>query len=583
MMFGLLTRWDDRKTHCTMSDVTTPTNRASELGDRSGDRRNAWAFFWWGSASYLAITTWYVAEIYRSSRHHMIYLLDDAAIHLVVARNLATHFTWGINPGHFESASSSPLWTVILAIFIRPFASFATGIPLVLNVLASLALIAIIGANQRVVRPHWRRPFDVILTVVLVNVVLFLPAMTTLGMEHVLHAAVIVAAVALLLRRLGGGATVDSPRLIYALFAVAECIRLETIFVAIGIFIGLWITRRLASSSERAPARGTISSWGIVLSTALPFGLLAIVNRFLGGSWLPNSLLSRSNSLGATNRYTARYVYLSFTKDRLLLACLVGLIILVGFTIRTGRAYVILAIAVIIAIVLQVLLASVGQFDRYQEYLVALSLLVFLIAGSSLRRDVQERSVQWHLFAVAALTATVMISWQRVELTRKIPHASADVYDQKYLAGVFLEKFYAGVPVASGELGWISWLHHGSFTDLLGLGDYRVLQELRATNGHPPRSFYAHLAHTRGFPVVVMYGVTTGRQTPLHWIYVGQWRLRRQVTTAYRRSFQFWATTPSAVVPLEKELRAYAHDLPADEKMTINRFAELRAQQLASK
>gem|GEM_PF-445448 len=567
----------------TVCGVTTSYDVAtSDVRATSSDRHNAWAFFWWGSASYLAVTTWYVAEIYRSSRHHMVYLLDDAAIHLVVARNLATHFTWGINPGHFESASSSPLWTVMLAIFIRPFGSIATDIPLVLNVLASLAVIAIIGANQRVVRPHWRRPVDIVLTVVLVNVVLFLPAMTTLGMEHVTHAAVIVGAVALLLRRLDGEATVGSSGLIYALFAVAECIRLETIFVAAGLFVGLWVVRRLAATPDRVRELANISSWGILVSTAVPFGLLAIVNRSLGGSWLPNSLLSRSNSLGATNRYTVHYVYQSFTKDRLLLACLIGLTILVVCTVRTGRPYVVGAIAVVIAIVLQVLLASVGQFDRYQEYLVALSVLVALVAGSSITRERREGSVQWHLVAVAALAASLLVSWQRVELTKKIPRASADVYEQKYLAGEFLEKYYAGVPVASGELGWISWFHQGSFTDLLGLGDYHVLQELRATNGHPPRSFYVHLARTRGFPVVVMYGVTTGRQTPLRWIFVGEWRLHRQVTTAYRRSFQFWATTPSAVLPLEKELRAFAHHLPSGEGMTINQFAELRAQQLAS-
>src|SRR4051794_11145603 len=49
------------------------------------------------------------------------YPLDDTFIHMQVAKNLALHGNWGINGHDFGSASSSPLYTVILALLIKIF------------------------------------------------------------------------------------------------------------------------------------------------------------------------------------------------------------------------------------------------------------------------------------------------------------------------------------------------------------------------------------------------------------------------------------------------------------------------------
>src|SRR6185312_12642286 len=44
-----------------------------------------------------------------------VYPLDDSYIHLSLARTLAFHHVWGIEPTAFASASSSPGWTLLLA------------------------------------------------------------------------------------------------------------------------------------------------------------------------------------------------------------------------------------------------------------------------------------------------------------------------------------------------------------------------------------------------------------------------------------------------------------------------------------
>ena len=201
-----------------------------------------WAFFVWGSAAYLVATLVVLAIGLRRTDGRLVYVLDDPAIHLSVARALAEHGTWGVVPGQFESASSSPTWTVLLAGWLRVVPGPDSIAPLVLNVAASLAVVAVLASVQRVLRPGIGRPLDVLATVALVIVVLFLPGLTFVGMEHPLHIALVLATVASFHRRQVGWSVPGRPWLPYVLLVAATLTRFETAFLAVGIATALLVT-----------------------------------------------------------------------------------------------------------------------------------------------------------------------------------------------------------------------------------------------------------------------------------------------------------------------------------------------------
>ena len=72
-----------------------------------------------------------------------IYPIDDTYIHLTIARNLAEYGNWGINPGEFNSASSSILYTLLLAAFLKIFPG-AQLLPLIINVCAGTILLILV-------------------------------------------------------------------------------------------------------------------------------------------------------------------------------------------------------------------------------------------------------------------------------------------------------------------------------------------------------------------------------------------------------------------------------------------------------
>ena len=81
-------------------------------------RPGARAFLRWSAGAYLGVTALMVAAMVARTGLPLTYVLDDPAIHLNMARQLAGHGTWGVAHGSFESASSAPLWTLLLTPFV---------------------------------------------------------------------------------------------------------------------------------------------------------------------------------------------------------------------------------------------------------------------------------------------------------------------------------------------------------------------------------------------------------------------------------------------------------------------------------
>ena len=112
-----------------------------------------------------------------------MYPLDDPFIHMEVAGNLAADGTWGINPGEFASASSSLLYTLLLAILFKLF-SVQVIIPFVINCIAAFVLLLVID--------KWFRKQGVgfLTRLVMLTLIVFflpLPVMIISGMEHTLQ------------------------------------------------------------------------------------------------------------------------------------------------------------------------------------------------------------------------------------------------------------------------------------------------------------------------------------------------------------------------------------------------------------
>jgi hypothetical protein len=528
------------------------------------------AFVAWASAIFVVGSLAMLVVCRHVTGGRIVYVIDDPAIHLSMAQTLLHHGTWGVQPGVYQSASSSPLWDLLLA-----GSMWMTGmrdiLPWLLNVFAGLWLIWAIGSRQQVLRPRLAAPLHVLATGALVIVVLFMPSLTMVGMEDLLYSAMAVQLLAWMHDRAVGRSTRTPMWAPHVLAAVAVMTRFETLWVVAGIGLGYLIDGTMRHHHDR-PAffrRVRTVVW-LGVAAGAPVAAYAVVNRAMGQGFLPNSVLAKTIISGQHHATlesgSSPKLFIShLNADSLVALLLIAAIAYVVAARPPKRQSIVPAVTLIVAIVAHTLFDQYGYFERYQAYLIALGVYFVLSAAGEMMLDATHTVVlrpdRTRVVAVVILAA-LMITPSRWNLVFLTPRSADNTYQQRYQAALFVQHYYQGRPIATSELGYISLLHQGPITDLLGLGDYEVLEHRK--NGSDDRAFYTNLARRRQFPIAIDYPMSLGSspdRTPTTWYLVASWDLHEQAVTSYE-SLQFWATSPAAAQELRANLADNAHRLP---------------------
>ena len=386
----------------------------------------------------------------------------------------------------------------------------------------------------------------------LVTVVLFMPALTMVGMEHLLHAAMVVQLLAWIHDRARGRTTRVPPWAPYLLTSLAVVTRFESMWVVAGIGLGYLVDGWVKTGHPTRERMGTVA--GLGLAAAGPVVAYGAVNRAMGQGFLPNSVLAKTVVSNSAISITPQQFLNHLTADPLLAVLLIAAIgyLAVATTGRDAQS-IVPAVTVAVALVAHSLLAQYGYWERYQAYLIALGVYFALSAAGEFGVD---RAKAMAVLALAALLVTP-VKWSLLVLT---PRGTDNTYSQRYQGALFAQRYYNGRSIATGELGYISLLHRGPVTDVLGLGDYEVLQHRAA--GTDNQSFYTGLARRHGVQVVLAYSGALGNRTPSSWFLVAEWRLHGTPISTLQEPYQFWATSAQAALELRTNLAQYSLSLP---------------------
>ncbi len=523
-------------------------------------------FAGWGSGIFVVASVAMLLVCRHLTGGKVVYVVDDAAIHLSVAQTLLHHGTWGVQPGVYESVSSSPLWDLLLAGAMAVTRTMVI-LPWAFNVLAGVWLIWAVGSRQEALRPSLRKPLSVVATAGLVTVLLLMPSLAMVGMEHLLHAAMVVQLMAWVHDRAVGRRTRAPGWALYALAALAVLTRFETMWVVAGVGLGYLVDgwARLAPQvGMRRAVTGRLGTVvGLGLATAAPVAAYAGLNRAMGQGFLPNSVVAKTAlSSGSQFAITPGVFLEHLTAAPILAALLMGAIAYLAIAVPTGiNRCIVPAVAVIVAVVAHSTFAQLGHFERYQAYLIAMGLYFALSAFSEV---LPSRSSAVAVLAIASLLL-VPVKWAVVKYT---PRGAVNDYAQRYQGALLARRYYDGRSIATGELGYIALFHRGSVTDVLGLGNYEVLQ--RRAAGTDDQAFYGDLTRRNGVEMAAVYSGALGPRTPSGWFLVAEWRLDFPAVSSPNEPYQLWATSASEAVELRSHLMEFGSGLPAHVNQFVN-------------
>jgi hypothetical protein len=511
---------------------------------------------------YWAVTAALVRESIHLNDGHLVYPLDDAYIHMAIAKNAVLHGVWGVTPYQFTSATSSPLWTSLLGA-VDAIAGVRHGTPLLLNLLAGTAVVltgyTLMSARQG---PAWR----VLAALIVLIFVAPLPTLTVIGMEHTAHTLVTIWLVFAAATLLAVEAPPSARRLgaLAALAAAGTALRYEGLFVAAAVGLLFAATKRWRAAMA------------VLAGAACPAIMYGAWSEAHGWFALPSSLLLkgripelRVKSLVdfAVGAPAFRNLLDTPAALMLVIGALAILLLLATAAPAWGKDHYLLALLAG-ATFLHMQFATTSRFYRYEAYLVTLGLAIFgalTSAGSGLVH-LRRRGWDWRRRVIAIALAAVAgfpLASRAVNAVRNAPKASANIYRQQYQMGLFLDRFYQGRTVAVNDIGAVSYLADIRIFDVYGLASLEVasLKQRREYTA----SALAMLADRQRTDIAIVYPswLSDFGGVPASWRHVGDWAVRDNVILG-GTAVSFYAVRAGAHEQLVDNLRRFAPDLPLD-------------------
>lgn len=500
----------------------------------------------------------------RATDGQLVYALDDAYIHLAMGRTLAQSGVWGVNVDTPGAASSSPLWTLVLAGLVALFGD-GVGLPLALNLLAAglLALAADtwlrelgLGAGARV---------TALLALIAVGP---LGPLAMTGMEHVAHAAAVLALGWLALRERRA-----HPVGLALMAAVATGLRYESAFVAAALAVVLALRRDWSRA-------GAVMAGSAALIVAVGARQVSLGEGFLPNSLVVKAASVRAGNLGPWLRDKAYSAMEHAHEAPVVVLPLLAALLAYGAAVRRGdgqaerhRSAAAMALegaaALTLTALLQVTLSRTGWYHRYEAYLVIWG--VVAVAGSWHAWRVRPLDTEHRkpgrgtrapaAVALAGIGLLVLLAFGlRMNAYNTAPKACRNIYEQHYQMARFIAQYEADdpAPIVLHDIGLVAWLRpHGALLDLGGLASHEVA--LAKAAGRMDRSYVERIARERRARIAVGYA---HEWVPEAWSEVASWRIRDN-RVAGDETVHFYAVDPAAVADLRADLQQFERELPS--------------------
>jgi hypothetical protein len=495
------------------------------------------------------------------------YALDDAYIHMAMAANLSNHGVYGVTAHAFTSSSSSPLWTVLLALVYKVFGVSELA-PMWLNLVcgfltlyAAWLLIGKLAPDRTGMR----------LAGMLALVFLIpLPALILSGMETTLQifftlvfvsagVAALQASSADSFHRPGSFHRPDS--LLLGLGILFGAVRYESLAL-VGLVCFLLLLRRR-----------TALALALAACALLPTVIYGLISVSHGWWFFPNSVLVK---VYEPVQNIPQALYLLFKRAELMwtlsylrvlwIGVAAGLLVEWKWPARepgvtsTFRWLVVLFLPALAA---QVLLGHLNWFYRYEAYVLALGIVMLAGLWGEWLYRFQPRSYRgWmYLILVVAGLFFAFPLWERgYKAQQEIPVAMTNIYDQQIQMARFVKRYYAGGCVAINDIGAVSFMGDACVIDLAGLATQETA--LASIENRPLRPVFEQLVRERQARLVMIYTTWFPGEIPSEWVEVGSWTVARNVVLGHD-TVTFYAPSAHEAETLRLNLEAYSEYLPA--------------------
>ncbi|MEA2174163.1 MAG: hypothetical protein QOD00_1755 [Blastocatellia bacterium] len=515
----------------------------------------------------------------KQNEGHLVYALDDAYIHMAMAKNMAQHGVWGVTRHAFSPSTSSILWTLILSLCYFILGTHET-IPLILNIIFALLALVLVQRILNQTSLAGACKFLLLLSIILFT---SLPAVIFVGMEHaaqILIDILFAHQAALVLARGRPDTSERDSRLLLLLSALVPLIRYEGLFLITVVCLLLLARGRVLM----AFASGALA--------VIPIAVFGFISVRQGAFWLPNSVLLKGmdpahGPIALLDHALAQLKAAPYLWQLLLLAAALYFIRRKAGRETWEREQSLLCIFIFTTLLHVTFSLVLVWFYRYEAYLVALGLLA---CGVSLRDVLNVRmlrsrdAISLVKFAALALMVSlcvVSLAGRGVVVLRQTPRATTNIYQQQYQMALFLRRYYEGSAIAANDIGAINYFADIECLDLWGLATTEVARAKR--EGKYDTRLIRALGERSRAKIAIVYESWLNEYggVPVEWSPVGRWRIPENIVCR-DDTVSFYALDASETEHLIRSLRDFAPHLPkgVEQAGMIGRFPQYFGQRI---
>ncbi|WP_273007681.1 hypothetical protein [Chryseobacterium sp.] len=499
----------------------------------------------------------YTFVMLSETENYFTYLLDDAYIHLAIAKNLAFHGVWGVTKYAFSSTSSSPIFTVVLSGLIYILGDHEL-IPLVFNVVCAFFTIYFLNKYYA---DYFSKSKLIVLSSLFTLLFTSVALLIFSGMEHVMQVLVVVVNVLCFERWLRSECK-DSYYLgwFYGTLVLLGLIRFDSMFYFLSLAFAFLLLKR----------------WKQII-LVLAFGFIPILifgyfNFQETGYFFPNSVVVKGAKFDFSGNYfkqaasilfnkffNNRYFYFAGLLPLLISAFLIVKDVKKGLKFQKIIKQNFLIIVWCITLFLHVTFSQLTKIYRYEVYiLIGFAMAIIPRLGFVFEQRsflLKENRVISSLVLLSCLTLLLKIGI----VSYLIVVGSRNIYEQQMQSARFLKKYYNESKVVANDIGAICYFTNIHLLDFEGLGSKEVMPFRKRIIGIDDQfeKFLTEYTIKNNFQLAIAYEEWLEGHTPKNWKKVAVLTISGSSAMLGRDHLYIYSINPKIYNVLKEQVRNF--------------------------
>jgi hypothetical protein len=493
----------------------------------------------------------YYLNVLLKTDSHYIYPLDDAYIHLAMAKNFALHDVWGVTRYKFSSTSSSPLFTCLLSGLIKIFGN-SDQIPLYFNVIFGIGTVYFLNEYFVGIFEKIRSVvFSVLFT--LFFSVLHLQVLS--GMEHVFHVFLIVLNIFCFSKLKNKSAVFG----FYFSLLLMGVVRFESMFyfvilAFVFVLIKKWKTAIL-----------------VLLAGFVPILIFGYFNSQHDGYFFPNSVVVKGTKFSFDSNLLVQLksilidnflLNVSFYKIGFFPIMISVILILRSLKNKNSFSEFIkdnfLVIVFSLLVVCHSMFADFKGMFRYEAYILVGFCMALIPKMKPFFKDFKNKIKNEKILSGLMIVNVFLLVYKCWVAQMMLDKGGKNVYEQQFQSARFLNTYYSTSKVVANDIGAITYYTDIHLLDIAGLGSVETIH-FNESKKHFDQSFKTFLTeycNKNKYEVAVVYENWLQGQVPDGWKKVAVLKIQDKFNVA-QDEVSLYSINPDNLQQLKNNIKSF--------------------------